>query len=590
MVRDLRPGDVPRPTTPKASRGALCMLYVNTIRHLEPTQLGYVITKRLRRRLAHARASGQSAPIDVSRLDALSSAMAGGSPRSADFAVIAAEAGLAGQFSFLGRTRIIRQIDWGRRYGPPLWSFHLHYGAFAEDLAHAFVATREPKYTQALADLVLSWIAAEKPIWSDTWAPYVVSRRLLHWMRAFLLCHNRVDPAFAATWVRSLSEQALYLARNIEWHLRGNHVQKNLHAVFCISALFSGTDFQRLNQRAARLLWRELHSQVLPDGMHYERSPMYHADVLRDYREAAAVADVLGRAGQLNGAGAPPKGLHTTLQAMTAALARFTRPDGTLHLFNDAAEDPAYPASALLSGTDAPQPGSWSLPDAGYYGFIGPRMRIIIDCGEPGPRHQPGHAHCDLLSYELDADGVPFIVDSGTSGYDEDPLRMYMRSTRAHNTVQVADREQHELWGTFRVARRGRVRGATLNDHSFTGACSPFSSSRIVHERQFRWADAYIDIADRVLGSGTEPLRSFIHIHPAWDVSIDGLRVFATAGSRRVGIEFRNTAGVRLLAGETDPAQGWHASEFGVAVPAPVLEVTPADSRLQFGYRIELSP
>jgi uncharacterized heparinase superfamily protein len=590
MMRDFQPGDVPRPTTPKASRGALGMLYLNTIRQLEAGQLGYLITRRVRRRLAHARASGAQATLDVPRLDALSAAMGGGIARSADVAVAAAAASLAGQFSFLGRTRTIRKIDWGRRYGSPLWSFHLQYGACVEDLAHAFVATHETKYVQALADLVLSWIAAEKPLAGDAWAPYVVSRRLLHWMRAFLLCRDSLDAAFAATWVQSIAMQALYLARNVEWHLRGNHVEKNLHAVFCSSALFSGVAFRRVNQRAARLLWRELHSQVLPDGMHYERSPMYHADVLRDFREAAAVADVLRRGGQLNGAAMPPAALQTTLQAMTTALAHFTRPDGTLHLFNDAANDPAYPASELLAGVDAPQPGRWSLPDAGYYGFTGGRIRLVIDCGEPGPRHQPAHAHCDLLSYELDADGVPFIVDSGTSGYDEDPLRMYMRSTRAHNTIQVADIEQHELWGTFRVARRGQVRGATLNDHSFTGACSPFHSSRIVHERRLRWTDTYIDVVDWVRGSGRAPVRSFIHIHPAWDLTIAGLRVYATNGSRRVDIELRNTAGVRLLMGETNPAQGWYASEFGAAVPAPVLEVTPADSQLPFGYRIELRP
>jgi hypothetical protein len=134
------------------------------------------------------------------------------------------------------------------------------------------------------------------------------------------------------------------------------------------------------------------------------------------------------------------------------------------------------------------------------------------------------------------------------------------------------------------------VRSATLEDCSFTGSCSPFSSSRIVHKRTVRWTDTYIDVADRVHGGGTEPLRSFLHIHPAWHLRIAGLRVYATAGSRRAVIEFRNTAGVRLLAGETNPAQGWYASEFGAAVAAPVLEVTPADPHLPFGYLFRLSP
>ncbi len=81
---------------------------------------------------------------------------------------------------------------------------------------------------------------------------------------------------------------------------------------------------------------------------------------------------------------------------------------------------------------------------------------MVIDCGAIGPDYQPGHAHCDTLSYELAIDGRRVIVDSGVHDYEPTQHRAYARSTPAHNTVVIDGQEQSEMWGVFRVARRAR--------------------------------------------------------------------------------------------------------------------------------------
>lgn len=63
-----------------------------------------------------------------------------------------------------------------------------------------------------------------------------------------------------------------------------------------------------------------------------------------------------------------------------------------------------------------------------------------------------GHAHCDLLSFELSIAGEPTIVNSGTYAYQSE-LRPYFRSTAAHNTATVDGDEQMECWAEHRVAR-----------------------------------------------------------------------------------------------------------------------------------------
>ena len=54
-------------------------------------------------------------------------------------------------------------------------------------------------------------------------------------------------------------------------------------------------------------------------------------------------------------------------------------------------------------------------------------------------------------------DGVPLLVDTGTSTYAPGPVRDYERSTAAHNTVEVDGADSTEVWGAFRAARRARV-------------------------------------------------------------------------------------------------------------------------------------
>ncbi len=55
-----------------------------------------------------------------------------------------------------------------------------------------------------------------------------------------------------------------------------------------------------------------------------------------------------------------------------------------------------------------------------------------------GSYHSHAHKQPDHLSIELFERGMPIIVDAGKFAYDEtNPRRAYMKSTRAHNTVEI---------------------------------------------------------------------------------------------------------------------------------------------------------
>jgi uncharacterized heparinase superfamily protein len=577
-------------------KGALrrALLYVRTVRRLRWEQVAYRPLRRVQRWLP-APAAPRGEP-DPGRMEAMAAALAAWGPGDAPDRLARADEVAAGSFTFVGRTEAMAEPEWTRRRVSHLWSYHLHYFAWGVDLAWAWRLTGDERFAARFRALAEGWMAACPPGTGDGWEPYALSVRIESWARALLLFGERLDAGFRAALLASLHAQAAWLERRLELHLLANHLQKNLTALVTAGLLFRGAAAARWRTKGAARLWRELAEQVLDDGGHYERSPMYHLIAASDFLETIGLLEAAGEA--------VPSGARARVGKMVEAIGVLCRPDGRLHLFNDAAEGEAPPAAhlaalgeRLVGARPMEARGAFSLPHTGYFGWANPAggERILVDCGPPGPVYQPGHAHCDLLSFELDLGGAPLVVDAGVSGYEGDPLREYARSTRAHNTVSIGGREQSEVWGTFRLARRaevaGAVRAAATADGGwrFEGAYRPYHDRGAVHRRTVeRSADGW-RVTDRVEGARGDRLRAWLHLHPDWAVEADGSGFTARRPGTAVRIEPFGADAVRTVRGEGEPAQGWHCPRFGVALPAPVVEMTVhANDGRAFGCTIRL--
>jgi len=567
------------------------LLYARTARHLRWRQLWYRPVRAAQGKLpvrvppygaVHAAVPGE-------RRCALAREVAGwGAPRAGYRQ--RAEQVLAGRFEFLNHAEQFSAIDWRARHVSHLWNYNLHYFDYAMDVAWAWRETREARYADRFTELALAWIDGTDPGRSDGWEPYAVSLRTVNWIQALLLLEDAVAPADRHRLEGSLARQLAYLARRLEWHILANHLLKNLKALVVGGLYFRGEAAERWLRDGRRLLWAQVLEQVLLDGTHYERSPMYHAIALGDVLEVVSLLHAVGE-------DVPGEVLERT-RGMVAAAAVLSRPDGSLHLFNDAAngiapDGPWLDAMARRAlGTGIPRlEGPMALPEAGYYGHVDSAAgaRLLVDCGAPGPLYQPGHAHCDLLSFELDVDGRPLVVDSGVSGYGEDPLREYVRSTRAHNTVMIDGREQSELWSTFRMARRAKVLGASTRSedgvYTFTGAYTPYHDGRAVHTRRIEARRGRWLISDRVDGAADRRLAAFLHLHPDWVAERQGDQLLARCAEAAVVVEPFGVDEWKLAAGE-DP-RGWYCPAFGVATPAPTLELSVRRNHAQeFGCTI----
>lgn len=435
----------------------------------------------------------------------------------------------SGRFTFLNRSREYKTtVDWTGNGMSRLWRYHLHYGGYIASLANAAERFHEPAWGKRAWDLIEEWEQANVPGSCPAWEPYPLSLRIVHW--ASVLSALRREDVTGVRWQRllvSLYRQAEYLSRHLEWHLGGNHLIKNAKALWVAGLLFDGTAAARWREHGLQLLLSELRHQILPDGGHYERSPMYHGMVLEDVLDCLVLSREIATHDTTTHGQAALEQLRETAVRMTHWFQLMLHPDRSLALFNDSVlagevtPDAllGYAAHVLPSCRVVHEQGVTELDASGYYILRSGVGRMIIDCGAVGPDDLPAHAHADTLSYELSWNGRRLIVDSGVAEYEVGELRQYVRSTRAHNTVVVDSLDQSEIWSSHRVGRRAYPVGAAAtfkeNMIRFTGTHDGYAHLGVLHARHILALDDLWIVVDEVLGQGRRCLENIIHFHPS---------------------------------------------------------------------------
>src|SRR5215831_18689107 len=228
----------------------------------------------------------------------------------------------SGTFEFLGeRGRVEKPADWNDPARSHLWLYNLHY---LDDLNAAGAHQREAE----LRGLVERWIGENPPGSGVGWEPYPLSLRIVNLVK-WIARQTAVEPA----WLASVATQADALSHRVEFHLLGNHLFANAKALVFAGAFLEGGAAQEWLERGLGILAQQVPEQFLPDGGHFERSPMYHATLLADVLDLIELADMSDlptlRAQRENWVDVANRGLNW-LDAMS-------HPDGEIGFFNDAA-------------------------------------------------------------------------------------------------------------------------------------------------------------------------------------------------------------------------------------------------------------
>lgn len=524
-------------------------LYLRTLRHLRSGQ----IAARVLQKLPRPQPSRSPAPAlrDVEGRWT--------PPVTRRAAVLAPD-----RFAFLNReTTLNFPGGWNDTALPKLWLYNLHY---FDDLG----GSPDKDHARLCVGLAQRWIAENPPVVGNGWEPYPLSLRIVNWLK-FSLSHGSLPAGMK----ESLAVQVRALEQRVEWHILANHIFANAKALTFAGLCFGGEEGARWLRKGLQILDREIAEQILPDGGHFERSPMYHAIILEDLLDlinaSAAFPGLLGERASV---------WKALAGRMLSWLAAMSHADGDIAFFNDCAlgiaprlaELSAYAARAGVSNLPSPATQVIDLAESGYVRVNLEPFSLIFDAAPVGPDYQPGHAHADTLSFELSVLTRRVIVNSAVSTYEANALRASERATSAHNTVEIGGRSSSEVWSAFRVARRARVSRRSISwpgedlllEASHDGYRRPGGPGLVT--RSISMSPDRVVITDRVEGVVSEA-RARLRFSPGLVVSLDatGLSGVVSENGKAI-LTWKSSAPGRL-------AQISHATAFNRSDPTVELQL-----------------
>ncbi|OGV59349.1 MAG: hypothetical protein A2498_15270 [Lentisphaerae bacterium RIFOXYC12_FULL_60_16] len=357
----------------------------------------------------------------------------------------------------LGRRNIIWLTDAGT--GEQTRGFVLGT-AFIRDLANAYHVFKDERYAEAAHDYLAEYMTAwpTETIGQNHNADNTLTLcgRNANWSRSLhlLAASPAFDAAFFARVVAFVAAQFDYLRHHlsttINW--RVFNARNLLAGGLYLSFLDTAADWREYSVRVLNDAWFR---QFLPDGVHYERNPIYHTGMTGTFCDLYR----LGR--QL-----PELGLIMTLESLIPAydfMLACVKPNGYLCGIHDSQSeftghrrDNVHTTSH--KGVDNNK--TWEdfrrefnlpmerpstsqvFPDAGLAflrtGWDEDAAWMSFDATQWGG----GHCHLSRHAVQLHACRQSMVIDPGWLSYDSNEWGVYGRSTRAHSTCNLNGRNQ----------------------------------------------------------------------------------------------------------------------------------------------------
>ena len=204
-------------------------------------------------------------------------------------------------------------------------------------------------------------------------------------------------------------------------------------------------------------------------------------------------------------------------------------------------------------------------------------VKILFDHGALGMPPSYGHGHADALSLIVLLKDKEIFVDSGTYGYAvERNWRQYFKSTAAHNTVTVDDRDQATYLNGFMwkdayssgLIHRQEEQDKTLLLAKHNG----YAQIGVIHYRGL-----YIDhangvvILDRLVGDGNHKLTLRWHVGDELEVDV---KEFVVNADFPLRISIPDVVDVKLKYAEKSELGGWKSFSYGKKSPITTIEAS----------------
>ena len=374
------------------------------------------------------------------------------------------------------------------------WELNRHQ--YFLTLAKAYLLTHDERYLETFCNLVESWCKANPPKRGINWASSLeLAYRSIAWIWAINL-FELSKPLPVSTLERLhrfLALQAEYIEHNLSVYFSPNtHLTGEALALLYVGTFFGdNASAKRWTARGQEILLSALSKHVLPDGGYMERSLWYHRYTLDIYLHFLLLArkyameipgEVEGKVEQLGEflmfASTPDRHFPligdddggrllplddldgNDLRGLFSTLAVLFKRSDFKYLSEGFQEEtfwllaPESQKAYERLPKEEPSSISQGFEPTGFFfmrsGWSEEASYAAFDCGPHGWLNG-GHAHADLLSFQLQKGARSFVVDPGTYTY-AGPERNWFRGPHAHASVCVDDQHPAAPESSFQWA------------------------------------------------------------------------------------------------------------------------------------------
>ncbi len=489
------------------------------------------------------------------------------------------------------------------------WNFYIHSLDMIDALLAAYDHSRDLGYLRPALRIGMDWVATHPPGATDVspmaWYDMAVGLRAYRLAYLYQAADREGlldDGQREALW-QALDAHRAELADDGKIAFHNNHGYFQVAGQLALGRRFRdrSAGMAALHDQGGQRLRRMLDQQFATDGVHREHSPDYHrmvADTLLGLVRAGLVED---------------PDLLSRVDTIENALAWFVTPDGRIANFGDsdrrsmifsadgASRKWTTPLMRAVASNGAAGSG-WpnglkAFPEGGYAVVRRPDPdapdTITRDSylAQTAAFHSRTHKHCDDLSIIWHERGQPLLVDAGRYGYIgkiepgselwqqgfwySNPMRMFMESTRAHNTLEFDGRD---------ALRKGaKPHGSALVQscirdgvHCIETRCKQHKSiwhDRLLLFRPGEWLVVFDAFSDNL--KAAHDVQQWFHLAPRHEAARtdDGYDVaLAEGGTLALRALLPGAAPCAVIAGQTEPQiQGWFSEQERNAVPAAAL-------------------
>ena len=194
------------------------------------------------------------------------------------------------RFTFRGRPEVMLEAGVWRPKGVSIgWVWDLNRHFWFSILGFAFCCTGDSRFVRSFIEESADSIARRLPALAKNGldSPFEVAARINAWIWAHFLFLGTTewDNDHHERFLHAIALQAEYLYHTIEYHSLGNHLLLEAKTLALCGEVFRIAGSYRWRDKGWRILRREIALQVCPNGVHGERSTMYHRIVAGELAE-----------------------------------------------------------------------------------------------------------------------------------------------------------------------------------------------------------------------------------------------------------------------------------------------------------------